>query len=358
MALRFPTGYQPQFTWTPGSDMNNSSPNTEINPSTTNIVAAILVGILVILTIIGNVLVCVSFSLFADLRTICNYFVVSLSAADILVALVAMPFWCGLQITSNRWIFGRELRLFWTCMDILCGTASIMNLMAVSIDRHFAITMPFFYENKMSPKKAIIIICFVWVYATVISGLRLLQWNGNQYMNVVAFGSFFCPLVIMIVMYLRIYLVARKQVRRIGRNYMSDVKAAKTIAVVIGVFVICWSPFFVIVLLFAHNSRFFVSMTTLNVIKWLEYLNSCLNPFIYTCLNRSYRRAFRKLFVRFVRFHRQRSSSTNSQRSTRANSDSASLTYDHKRNRRASSILGECIGHRWYVVIQVCCSFA
>lgn len=302
-----------------------------------------LVGLLIILTLLGNILVCVSFSLFVELRTICNYFVVSLSAADILVAVLAMPFWCGLQITDNKWIFGKELNMFWTCMDILCGTASIMNLMAVSIDRHCAITMPFFYENKMSPRIAIVIIFFVWVYAAAISGLRLLQWNGNQYMNVAAFGSFFCPLAIMIVMYMRIYLVARKQVRRIGRNYMSDVKAAKTIAVVIGVFVICWSPFFVIVLLFAHNSTFFVSMGTLNVIKWLEYLNSCLNPLIYTCLNRNYRRAFRKLFLRFLHYRRQRAASTSSQRTVRANSDSGSLTYEKTRKRKTSFIIGECL---------------
>lgn len=336
--------------------MNTTTPNmdiNDINPSQSNIAAAMFVGLLIFLTILGNSLVCVSFSMFPELRTICNYFVVSLSASDILVALVAMPFWCALQITDNRWNFGPELKLFWDCMDILCGTASIMNLMAVSIDRHFAITMPFYYESIMSSKKAIVIIFFVWVYAAVISGLRLVRWPGNEYMDIVAFGSFFCPLAIMIVMYIRIYLVARQQVRRIGRNYTTDVKAAKTIAVVIGVFVACWSPFFVIVMGFAHLPGFKVSMVTLNVVKWLEYLNSCLNPIIYTCLNRGYRRAFKKLFVRFIRFRRQRAASNGSQRSVRLNSDSASLTYIQPEGKsisqrlRNSSLLGECLRTQW-----------
>ncbi|EDO47619.1 predicted protein, partial [Nematostella vectensis] len=259
-------------------------------------VAATFVAMLIVFTLIGNVLVCASFALFRELRTICNYFVVSLSAADILVALLAMPFWCALQVTSNMWMFGLELQLFWSCMDILCGTASIMNLMAVSIDRHIAITMPFYYETVMSPIKAKLTIMFVWLYAITISCLRLVQWPGKQgkvYMNIAAFASFLCPLTVMVVMYLRIYLVARYQVRRIGRNYMTDVKAAKTIAVVIGVFVACWTPFFVIIICYAHHPGFNVTKTTLNVVKWMEYLNSCLNPVIYTCLNRNYRRAFR-----------------------------------------------------------------
>ena len=106
------------------------------------------------------------------------------------------------------------------------------------------------------------------------------------------------PLLAMLVMYTRIYLVARYQAKRIGRNYASDIKAAKTIAVVIGSFVICWLPFFMVVLSWASPSLAPLPTTFFNIAKWLEYLNSCLNPIIYTCLNRTYRNAFRKLFRR------------------------------------------------------------
>ena len=153
------------------STLISNQSDTSIHPDTENILAALLGGLLVIFTLIGNSLVCISFYLFKELRTVCHYFVISLSAADILVAIVAMPFWCALQVTSNRWMFSKELRTFWNCMDILCGTASIMNLTAVSVDRHAAITDPFSYPNVMTSVRAILMILFVWLYATVVLSL-------------------------------------------------------------------------------------------------------------------------------------------------------------------------------------------
>ena len=189
-------------------------------------------------------------------------------------------------------------------MDILCGTASIMNLTAVSIDRHAAITEPFNYQSVMTSFRAISMIIFVWFYSIVVSGLRLAPWpTKTSYMHFVSATSFFIPLLIMIIMYTRIYLVARKQAHRMrnGRNYASDVKAAKTIAILIGLFVFCWGPFFAIVLSIAHDETVVVPHSLFNVIKWMGYCSSCLNPIIYSCLNRNYRRALRKLCQRVLK---------------------------------------------------------
>ena len=288
---------------------------SNINPGPTNIVAALFVALQIVVALGGNFIVIASFYTFRDLRTKCNFFIISLAISDILVALIAMPFWLTLQLTRNEWKYDRRLKQFWDCMDILCGTASIMNLTAVSFDRQLAITSPFAYVKILTTRRAICIICFVWCYAAAISSSVLIQsprhkWPYPNYLWFVSIVSFFLPLVIMLVMYARIYLVARYQARRIGRNYATDIKAAKTIAVVIGGFVICWLPFFIVVLSYANEAE--VGLTFLNVAKWLEYLNSCLNPVIYTCLNRTYRNAFKKLFRRcrskIKRDHREHSS--------------------------------------------------
>lgn len=57
--------------------------------------------------------------------------------------------------------------------------------------------------------------------------------------------------------------------------------------VVIGGFVICWLLFFVVVLLVVNSGRFnlVIFVNVVNVVKWLEYFNSCLNLIIYICLN-------------------------------------------------------------------------
>lgn len=270
-----------------------------------NIAGAVAVGLVIVLTIFGNAIVCASFYTFRDLRTICNYFIISLAISDILVAILGMPFWLILQLTdlSNNSVIKGELYLFWQCMDIFFGTASIMNLAAVSADRHIAITAPYSYPYVMTSSRALLILCFAWIYAVIVSSLRLLdnkwtQHGGYQYFVFIA--SFGLPLLFMIAMYARIYIVARRQARRIGRsrNYTTDVKAAKTIAVVIGVFVFCWAPFFVSVIGYINNRNFY-PLIIYKCVKWLEYLNSCLNPILYTCLNKTYRRAFRRLFTRW-----------------------------------------------------------
>ena len=269
------------------------------SPRHENIIAAVLVAILIVLAVVGNLLVIASFFMFRELRTICNYFVVSLSVADILVAILAMPFWCLLQITNNKWMMSHELSLFWGCVDILCGTSSTMNLAAVSMDRQCAITMPFSYPKLITSSRAILTIFFVWTFAIIVSTVRLVQWPSPGYYGYfVSCTSFFLPLLVMSAMYSRIFITARHHVRRINRRLATEVKAAKTIAVVIGCFVLCWAPFFSLVVLFAYDRKFPVSPIAVQVVKWLEYFNSCLNPLIYTCLNRNYRHAFKKLFVK------------------------------------------------------------
>lgn len=335
--------------------MNTSSENiqleTGVHPDIENIFAALLGGLLVVCTLIGNSLVCISFYLFKELQTVCHYFVISLSAADILVAMVAMPFWCALQVTSNRWMFSKQLRTFWNCMDILCGTASIMNLTAVSIDRHAAITDPFSYPHVMTSVRATCMIIFVWLYAILVSGLRLASWpTPSSYMHFIACGSFFLPLFIMIIMYARIYLVARQQVHRLrtGQNYARDVKAAKTIVILIGLFVFCWGPFFAIILCYAYDQSCPVPSSLLNVIKWMEYTSSCLNPIIYTCLNRSYRRAFRKLYklLRGRRYRGESSTSTSSRPRDGGSFSGSIVASDsglERRRLRSNSIVLECV---------------
>lgn len=306
------------LTNTTSSVFNVVGPTTvskTLSPGPSNIVAAVFVALQIVVALGGNFIVIASFYTFRDLRTKCNFFIISLAISDVLVALIAMPFWLTLQLTQNEWIYDKRLKTFWDCMDILCGTASIMNLTAVSFDRQLAITSPFTYPKILTTRRAVCIICFVWCYAATVSCSVLIQspehkWPYPNYLWFVSIVSFFLPLVIMLVMYARIYLVARYQARRIGRNYATDIKAAKTIAVVIGGFVICWLPFFIVVLSYANEKN--VPLSFFNVAKWLEYLNSCLNPLIYTCLNRTYRNAFKKLFRRcrskLKRDHREQSS--------------------------------------------------
>ena len=305
---------------------NGTSSDGELISSTGNIVAVFFVALLIVLTLLGNVVVCACFYCFRELRTICNYFIISLSVADILVALLAMPLWLLLQLYYPSW-WGPfkigEILIFWNWVDVFVCVSSIMNLVAVSFDRQLAITQPFSYNETLTSFRALLMIAGVWSYAFIVAvlspiydmtrNLSPVKWYSHFLLGC----GFLLPLFIMIIMYVRIFYVARRQARRIGRNLASDIKAAKTIAIVVGAFILCWGPFIVLVEGFALDPDFTKPQVT-QAMKWLAYLNSCLNPLIYTCFNRAYRCAvYRLLTQRIMRgSHSRRRSSHASPRSS------------------------------------------
>lgn len=103
---------------------------------TANIPYVILLSLLFIATLAGNCFVFHAIHVFRELRTVTNYFVVSLSCADVSVAILAMPYWVFhsfLQIESDEGRYNFELGTMW--IDVFCCSASIVNATLVSFDR-------------------------------------------------------------------------------------------------------------------------------------------------------------------------------------------------------------------------------
>ncbi|XP_029008927.1 D(4) dopamine receptor-like [Betta splendens] len=75
-------------------------------------------------------------------------------------------------------------------------------------------------------------------------------------------------------------------------------KAMQVLPVVVGVFVFCWTPFFVLHTLRAHCQNCHVPPALMSVVTWLGYVNSALNPVIYTVFNTEFRNFFRRFLHR------------------------------------------------------------
>lgn len=72
-------------------------------------------------------------------------------------------------------------------------------------------------------------------------------------------------------------------------------RSARTLGLIIGGFVVCWLPFFVVATTMPFCPRCHVPPTVASIVLWLGYSNSLLNPAIYAIWDRSFRRAFRRI---------------------------------------------------------------
>ena len=269
--------------------------------------------IIIIAAVFGNTLVCLACVISKRLQSFTSAFIISLAVTDILVGLISMPTWLSVNLTGkpNREDFPTIYKA-WLCFDIVCGTASIMNLVFISLDRLVAVNHPLRYPSIVTRSRITLGITLIWVYSLTIATISLLGWPN--YSLFVSLASFFVPLLTMVFAYSRIFHIALKHTRSIrlvhseqsisGRsvteNVSRDLKAARTLSIVIGVFVFCWCPYFVSTLVFVYCKTCKVPNEVYAMIKWLHYGNSALNPLIYSCLNKNFRAAFKDVLKRAV----------------------------------------------------------
>jgi 5-hydroxytryptamine receptor 7 len=178
-------------------------------------------SLVVVGTVVGNTLVCTAVSIVRKLRTPSNWLIVSLAVADLLVALLVMPLAVVYEI-KGYWPLNRAVCDAWTSLDVLLCTASILNLCMISVDRYFVITRPFQYAVKRTPARMVAMILSVWILSALISIPPLFGWRQDLpqgqcelsqaigYQFYATIGAFYLPLVVMIIIYVRIYAVSKR----------------------------------------------------------------------------------------------------------------------------------------------------
>ncbi|KAM9339670.1 trace amine-associated receptor 1-like [Symphorus nematophorus] len=282
--------------------------------TTNTYLLCVFVGSLSFLIMCGNLLVIISIIYFKQLHTPTNYLILSLAVADLLVGVLVLPFSTMLAV-SSCWYLQHFLCKVRGSFDVLLVTSSIWNLCFISVDRYYAVCQPLRYRTKINARVTVIMILVSWIASalnansTTILGLNqgksnrscVLFQDKSSVIMAIAFG-FYLPVIIMSTIYLKILIVAQRQARSIQNTTCQrtkseskmERKATKTLAIVMGVFLICWTPF-CLCMTFNPLTNNKIPTPLIASFKWLGWLNSMLNPFIYAFFYSWYRSAFRMI---------------------------------------------------------------
>ncbi|XP_068089482.1 trace amine-associated receptor 4-like [Hyperolius riggenbachi] len=290
---------------------------------------------IVLVTIMGNLLVIILVSHFKQLHNATNVLILSLAVADFLVGLLVMPYSMVRTVTSC-WYFGEVFCKMHTCFDVLLCTSSIFHLLFISVDRYYAICHPLHYYKKITTLVVEVFLLVSWSgpalysFGLILSNTYTAGIQNNVYTvhcawlcsfvlnklwgSISGFICFIIPGLLMIGIYIHIFSIARQQAKAIANNaniqsdskatskklYMTmERKAAKTLSLVMGAFVLCWLPFFTVTVVDPYIN-FEIPRDVYSIVLWLGYFNSTLNPIIYALFYPRFKKAFRYIITEYI----------------------------------------------------------
>lgn len=209
-----------------------------------------------------------------------------------------------LHLSTKVW-FMREGSVF-----ITLG-ASIFSLLAIAIERHLTMIKMRPYDSTKN-YRVFLLIGMCWLLAVALGVLPILGWNCLENLpdcsvifplyskKYFAFciSIFMALLLAMSVLYIRIYILVKSSSQKVMKHSNSEHAMAllRTVSIVVGVFIICWMPVFVLLLtdVACHPRKCPILLISERFI-FLAVMNSAMNPVIYTLASREMRQAFFRL---------------------------------------------------------------
>ncbi|KAK3554928.1 hypothetical protein QTP86_001563 [Hemibagrus guttatus] len=387
-------------------DQNDKVSLTDKVPLSYQISTSVLIGALILCSVFGNACVVAAIALERSLQNVANYLIGSLAVTDLMVSVLVLPMACLYQVL-DKWTLGQVACDIFISLDVLCCTSSILHLCAIALDRYWAITEPIDYMKKRTLKRAAVLIGATWLVGFLISVPPMLIMKSQPkskaagmanpeacaishdpwYTIYSTFCAFYIPLILMLVLYGRIFKAARFRIRKTvrrtekkkvtcltvspalfkrasgepGKSWRSSVepkpascvngavkhtddgesveivevhgnskhdlplpntpssaplfenrheknteakrklalarerKTVKTLGIIMGTFILCWLPFFIKALVMPFCPSCQMPVWLQDVINWLGYSNSLLNPIIYAYFNKDFQSAFKKI---------------------------------------------------------------
>ena len=291
--------------------------------------------VLNIVSLIGNCMVILAVYRNRRLRTTTNVYIIALAVSDLSCAVIEMPL-TSATLISGKWIFGDAVCQIEAFVDIFVTYVSPATIGLTALNRYVRIVKANRYSRIFSPRRSKLYLSLVWLllfcyiviarttgwqdfvftpgYATCIIG-HLSELR--KLLHYIALGLFYflIPLAISSYSYFKVFqqihvhnlMVTPRLQKSLSRARitMNEIKMSKSLVFVVASIFICWVPFWAILV----TERFSLTAISRNLqilTVFFLFLSSTINPFIYACTNRGFRREFLKIMCRLSPIRRQR----------------------------------------------------
>ncbi|XP_038575620.1 trace amine-associated receptor 13c-like [Micropterus salmoides] len=284
----------------------NTSCRKPTLPGSKDVFLNTLLSSISLLTVALNLLVIISVSHFRQLHTPTNILLLSLAVSDFLMGLLLMP--VEILRKTSCWFLGDLMCSLFKYVAYIIPSVSVGDMVLISVDRYVAICHPLHYTTRITERRVKLCVCLCWFCSVFYCSLfvkddltqpeRYYSCYGEcvivvdritEAVNLVL--TFIVPVTVIIVLYMRVFVVAVSQARAMRSHITavtlqlsvtlttkkSELKAARTLGVLVVVFLICFCPYYCVSL--ADDSLLNTSSGTFVI--YLFSLNSCLNPVIY-----------------------------------------------------------------------------
>lgn len=284
-----------------------------------------LYGAIFLVSFVGNSFVCVVVWKKAGMKTVMNYFLVNLAAADLAFTLICIPFDLPVQENQNRWPFHESLCMAIFPLQTMCAFASVFTLTAISLSRYHAVVYPM--KRQLNLPVTRVLICLIWLasFIFVVPYSLVLHVNpetqqceenwpepASMYRRTYTVSIFvvqyLIPLVIVFWAYVKIYFELSKSSARYHQGQRDEhaLETRKVFRMAIAVtvfFAICMLPNHVVWLImdFTQSDSIAGCSSWLVIANLCVFANSACDPIVYTVFHEKYRKEFRRFVAVFCK---------------------------------------------------------
>ncbi|XP_040912594.1 trace amine-associated receptor 13c-like [Toxotes jaculatrix] len=270
------------------------------------------------LTAVLNLLVIISISHFRQLHSPANLLLLSLAVSDFFVGLLVNPI--EILMTWTCWVLGDLMCALYYLLPLTLIAASVGSMVLISMDRYVAICDPLRYSTRVTGKVVTVGISVCWTCSVLYSIFlvydhlkepgRYNSCYGECVVNVAGdvdlVFAFIIPITVILALSMRVFVVAVTQARAMRSLVTavavqcpmtltakkSELKAARTLGVIVAVFLICYCPYYCLNL---TGGNILIGSSTEAFMSFLMYFNSCLNPVVYTFCYPWFRKAVKHI---------------------------------------------------------------